>query len=446
MIKNYPALKIFAPIIFVLSRFKQSVKKVQLLSFLLFLVFSFKGNAQCAITEITVNASDLTCGVAPLSGCNGALYIGNGVNPTTFIMDKNLDLTCLGPIQFIVRNNANIDFSSGNFDLKLPDNSSIIVESGGNISASSSCSASDLIWIGTKKVASCQGSGNTITDFSTIVSDGGFNLIYATAFPSSICNTGSSIITATAIPSSGATYKWYDVASGGSTLPNGTSATYNTQTITTSKTYYVEASYDSGSYSTARKAVTVTVNPTSAVGAVSANQTICSGSFPSSNITIASATGTIQWQRADDSGFTTNLTNVGTNSTTLTIAQMGALTASKCFRAVVTSGVCSSSNSTTVTVTVNPLPTSPTTTNASICSGSSATLAASGVITGQTYKWYTIATGGSSINTTNSYNTPAITATTEYWVSIVNSNGCESERTKVTAFVNVNNIWNGFGG
>ncbi|WP_460390447.1 glycine-rich domain-containing protein, partial [Algoriphagus aestuariicola] len=62
--------------------------------------------------------------------------------------------------------------------------------------------------------------------------------------------------------------------------------------------------------------IIITVNP-SAVGAISANQAICSGSSPS-NLTVASATGTIQWQRADDLAFTANVTNVGTNSTTLT--------------------------------------------------------------------------------------------------------------------------------
>lgn len=97
---------------------------------------------------------------------------------------------------------------------------------------------------------------------------------------------------------------------------------------------------------------TVTVNTTPTVGATSANQTVCNGSTLNSNISIASATGTIQWQSADNAGFTIGLANIGTNATTLTIAQVGTLTTTKYFRAVV-SGVCASVNSATVMVSLN---------------------------------------------------------------------------------------------
>ena len=94
------------------------------------------------------------------------------------------------------------------------------------------------------------------------------------------------------------------------------------------------------------------VNPTPAVGVVSLNQAICSGSEIANDISIASATGTIQWQKADNPGFTVGLTNLGTNSTTLTIAEVGTLTATTYFRAIVSSGVCASVTSGTVTVTI----------------------------------------------------------------------------------------------
>ena len=128
---------------------------------------------------------------------------------------------------------------------------------------------------------------------------------------------------------------------------NAVAATYNSENINVS----------GGGFSVANAINVVcsgSVNPVSAVGAVSADQIICSGSSPSGNITIASSTGTVQWQRADDLGFTIGLITVGTNSNTLTIAQVGALTATKYFRAVVTSGACAAATSGTVTVTVNP--------------------------------------------------------------------------------------------
>ncbi|MFN7012730.1 MAG: glycine-rich domain-containing protein, partial [Bacteroidia bacterium] len=117
--------------------------------------------------------------------------------------------------------------------------------------------------------------------------------------------------------------------------------------------------------------ITVTVDNPSAMGAVSANQTICSGSSPA-NMTIASATGTIQWQRADDLAFTTNVTNVGTNATTLTSAQVGTLNATRYFRAVVTNGTCTPINSAPITVTVDtPSAVGAVSANQTICSGSS---------------------------------------------------------------------------
>ncbi len=83
-------------------------------------------------------------------------------------------------------------------------------------------------------------------------------------------------------------------------------------------------------------------------------------------------------------------------------------------------------------------PAKPITTGGLICIGSTANLSASGAVTGERYKWYNVATGGTPLKTStnnsdNTYVTPVISATTNYWVSILNSNGCESTRTIVTA-------------
>jgi hypothetical protein len=80
----------------------------------------------------------------------------------------------------------------------------------------------------------------------------------------------------------------------------------------------------------------------------------------------------------------------------------------------------------------------PTTSEAYICIGSSATLSASGAISGEKYRWYNAATGGtllktSTNNSDNTFTTPVLSVTTDYWVSILSASGCESQRTKVTA-------------
>lgn len=99
----------------------------------------------------------------------------------------------------------------------------------------------------------------------------------------------------------------------------------------------------------------------------------------------------------------------------------------------------SCSTSTTGTITVYALPSAPTTTGAAVsCLGGTATLTAHGAISGEKYKWYTAATGGtlnktSTSNTDSTYAPAGLTTNTTYYVSILNANGCEGSRTAVTA-------------
>jgi hypothetical protein len=149
------------------------------------------------------------------------------------------------------------------------------------------------------------------------------------------------------------TYTWEQsttgLATGYSTIDGATDATYSPGVLTQT-TYFTRVAHNATETSDAVP-VTITVNPLSAVGSVAGNQTIC-GSSLSSDLSIASAAGTIQWQSADDTLFTTNLANIGADATTLTIAQAGTLTATKYFRAVVTSGACAPVTSGTVIVNV----------------------------------------------------------------------------------------------
>ncbi|MES2808075.1 MAG: gliding motility-associated C-terminal domain-containing protein [Bacteroidota bacterium] len=75
------------------------------------------------------------------------------------------------------------------------------------------------------------------------------------------------------------------------------------------------------------------------------------------------------------------------------------------------------------------------TSNVALCAGSAATLTAT-ALPNTTYKWYTAATGGTAFFTGASYTTPALNATTIYYVSATRA-GCteESARTPVTITV-----------
>jgi hypothetical protein len=274
-------------------------------------LFSLNSNAQCTISGTTVNSSSLSC--ASFSGCT-TLYVGDGINPTTLVMTANLNFSCLGAIQFVVRNNANMDFATNNYNLTFAANSSIVVEAGGNISASTNCSASDLIYIGAIKVASCNGGGGAENDFPGLVADGGFNVINASATP--ICGSGPSVISAAInpTPSASTTYKWYTVATGGTAFLTTTVAsnpyvtTYTTGTLSANTTYYVEAT--TGSLNTARKAVTVTVNALPATPSVTLTQPTCA--VATGTITITAPTGSGMTYSINGSTYT-NTTGIFTS-------------------------------------------------------------------------------------------------------------------------------------
>ncbi|MEK8179579.1 T9SS sorting signal type C domain-containing protein [Flavobacterium buctense] len=317
----------------------------KLLLFVIIFVFNFSQEAfaQCTITgSPNVNSSTMSC--TSLSSCS-VIYIGNGTNPTNLVMNQNLDLTCLGAIQFIIRNNATIDFSTGNYNLTLGAGSTIVVESGGNIGAGTNCSASDLIKIGSIKVASCNGSGGVLMDFPTLVSGGGFNVAIASA--TSICGSGTSVITASKnpAPTSATTFKFYTVASGGSPVYTITTSaspytvTYTTPVLSASTNYYVEATTVSGGATTPRKLVTVTVNPLPATPSVTLVQPTCS--IATGTITINSPSGTGMTYSINDSTYT-NTTGIFTAVASGTY-NVTAKSAAGCFSA-------------TTSVTINPQP------------------------------------------------------------------------------------------
>lgn len=130
----------------------------------------------------------------------------------------------------------------------------------------------------------------------------------------------------------------------GATAAILTSATMGTLTTTR----YYRALVTSGVCPAATTAVVmVTVSPTSVAGTVSGNQTICSGTTPAS-ITLIGSVGSIQWQSSTNNSTFTNI--AGATSATLLETTIGTLTAVTYFRAVVTSGACSSSTSAVVTV------------------------------------------------------------------------------------------------
>lgn len=75
-------------------------------------------------------------------------------------------------------------------------------------------------------------------------------------------------------------------------------------------------------------------------------------------------------------------------------------------------------------------------TNASVCNEGSMTISVNSSA-GSQFNWYAASTGGTPITTItgNSYTTPVIDETLNYYVSVTDTNGCEGPRVQVTAAV-----------
>ncbi|MFB9109521.1 Ig-like domain-containing protein, partial [Flavobacterium gyeonganense] len=314
------------------------MKKILLI--LLFAVFYTSVNAQCSITT-TTNASALACGTAPVSACGGILYIGNGTNAMSLNMNADLDLTCLGAIQFIVRNNATLDFSGGNYDLKLASGSSVIFQSGSNINSGGSCSASDRIYIGGAVVANCNGSGS-IPSFTDVIANGGINQAGILSGNQYICTYGTTTTTFSST-SSGGTWSSSNtsIASVNSSTGLVTAAGAGTATITYTR---------SGASATRNVYV---ANGPSSNAVVSGSTTLCQATIANYTATAVAGASSYTW-------------SYGGSGATITPAANG-LSASISFSSTATSGnlkvtttnACGSAGGgNEVWITINPIITS----------------------------------------------------------------------------------------
>ena len=219
--------------------------------------------------------------------------------------------------------------------------------------------------------------------------------------------------TATALNATGTGLKWYTVVTGGiSSATAPTPSTANTGSVN----YYV--SQTTNGCESPRATITVTVNTIPNAPAVTSPLSYCQGAIA----TALNATGTgLKWY---------TVVTGGTSSTTAP-APSTANTGSVNYYVSQTINSCESSRS-TITVTVNALPSAPTVTSPlAYCQNAMATaLSASG----KSLSWYTTATGGTASTIAPVPNTSAI-GTVNYFVSQT-SGTCESSRATISVTVN----------
>jgi hypothetical protein len=253
-----------------------------------------------------------------------------------------------------------------------------------------------------------------------------------------ICS-GSTPANLTLSGQTGSVVKWQrstvsNFSSSVTDIANTSTNTYRCVDWALTSTTYFRAVVQSGVCAAANSSiVTIAVDPVSVGGTVSSNQTICSGN-PPLDLMLSGQTGNIvKWQRSTVSDFPSLVTDITNNTTTLTGGTIGILTTTTYFRAVVQSGVCAEANSSSVTITVNPVSVGGTvSSDQTICSGSTpASLTLSGQ-TGGVVKWQrsTVSDFSSSVtdiaNTTTTLTGAAIGAltTTTYFRAVVQSGVC----------------------
>jgi len=101
----------------------------------------------------------------------------------------------------------------------------------------------------------------------------------------------------------------------------------------------------------------------------------------------------------------------------------------------INSSGCVSTPRVQVPITLSSPPAAPTTSDDNICANNTATLTVTNATATNTYKWYTAATGGSSLYGGVSFTTPPLTATTTYYVDATSTGNCISARTPAVAHV-----------
>jgi hypothetical protein len=278
---------------------------------------------------------------------------------------------------------------------------------------------------------------NSVT--SAIATINVIQVVGGTIFGNATVCTGTNSTTLTLSGYTGGIIRWESSLDNFATAGTNIANTTNTLTATdlTATTYYRALLVNSVCNSTYSATGTVTVSPVSVGGNVAGTATVCTGTN-STTLTLSGHTGAITRWESSLNNFATAGTSIANTTTTLTATN---LTATTFYRAVLTSGACSSANSTTVTVTVSPASVGGTVSGgATVCTGTNSTTLTLSGHTGAITRWESsldnFATAGTSIaNTTTTLTATDLSATT-YYRAILTSGVCSSVNSAI-ATVNV---------
>ncbi|PSR54076.1 hypothetical protein AHMF7605_11365 [Adhaeribacter arboris] len=253
---------------------------------------------------------------------------------------------------------------------------------------------------------------------------------YATA----VCKDATTTIVASGAPSN-TTYQWYSSANGTNPIWkssrdfSSSESRFYTPAINTTTTFYVSILFPSGCESE-RVPVLITVNPLPDTPASISASIVkpCTGLVVTYEVPKMNQELGYKWE------VPANWTVISGQNTSKINVQVGTGTG---MVKVAAYNYCSSSLVRSLPVEAST-PVRPTIATSPICGPGRVTFNAINVPPTSSLRWYTTATGATPIagETGSTFVTPSLTSTTNYYVSVVTPEGCESSRVAIEAIIN----------
>jgi hypothetical protein len=239
---------------------------------------------------------------------------------------------------------------------------------------------------------------------------------------SAICE-GAAVSAIIATASTGNSLRWYGTSATGGTA----SATAPTPSSSAAgvTNYYVSQVSAQGCESE-RTVLAYTVNPKPSAP-VTAASSVCEAGVVTAITATASTGNTLHWYGTSATG--------GTVSTSAPTPSSSAPGVTNYYVSQVSAQGCESERS-VLAYTVNPKPSAPVTNASSVCVGGSVTAITATASTGNTLRWYGTSVTGGTASTSAPTVLSSVVGVTNYYVSQVSAQGCESGRSILVHTVN----------
>ncbi len=360
----------------------------------------------CAGSSVTLTASD------------GATYLwSNGAT------SQSITVTSGGAYTVAVTNEFGCSATSAATVVTVnPAATAIITASGAN----TFCAGGSVTLTATAGSTYTWSTGATSRSIN-VTTSGNYSVTVNTAAGCSAISTATTV-TVNAVPTATITASGATTFCAGSSVTlaasDGTSylwnngATSKTITVTSGGSYSVVVSNEFGCSATSAATVVV-VNAVPSITSTTPASRCGAGSV---TLNATASAGIINWYAASTGG-----SSLATGSSFVT-------STAGTYYVDATANGCTSGSRSAVVATINPQPTITASNGAARCGVGSVTLTATATL--GAINWYTVSSGGSAIATGNSFTTPSLSSTTNYYVDAT-ANGCASAaRTLVAATIN----------